>query len=254
MNQKGLTSILIVLLLFGVVALTGGAYYFGKITVRKNDFSDQNPMVSPSKQPEVTSKQSPDPVTDWKTYTSGKYGFSFKYPSTWNNENRSDPFTEISFVPPLTPECSPPHACGGGFSGVSVSVFDNKYSLTIKEFVAKHSLEDSNPNFLGTHFVEDAEPGIKNWVIDRLTPGGGPGQAALITYEKDVIRVYCGGCSDQITNQIISSFKFTDQENGKEKVCGGFAGETGQFACPEGYSCKYPEPIYADAQGVCVKK
>lgn len=38
------------------------------------------------------------------------------------------------------------------------------------------------------------------------------------------------------------------------KACGGFAGETGEFACPSGYYCKYPKPIYPDAQGVCVKK
>lgn len=38
------------------------------------------------------------------------------------------------------------------------------------------------------------------------------------------------------------------------KVCGGLGGEKGQFACPAGYKCKYPEPMYLDAQGKCVKE
>lgn len=37
------------------------------------------------------------------------------------------------------------------------------------------------------------------------------------------------------------------------KACGGFAGETGEFACPAGYKCQYPKPMYPDAQGKCVK-
>lgn len=41
-----------------------------------------------------------------------------------------------------------------------------------------------------------------------------------------------------------------DKKEGK--LCGGFAGETGKFACPTGYNCKYSEPIYPDAQGRCV--
>lgn len=38
------------------------------------------------------------------------------------------------------------------------------------------------------------------------------------------------------------------------KPCGGFAGETGEFACPNDYTCQYPKPMYPDAQGTCVRK
>jgi len=37
---------------------------------------------------------------------------------------------------------------------------------------------------------------------------------------------------------------------GSDCVCGGVAG----IACPDGYSCEYPEPRYPDAQGVCRKE
>lgn len=43
----------------------------------------------------------------------------------------------------------------------------------------------------------------------------------------------------------------TDEITGKP--CGGIAGETGELACPKSYKCKYPEPVFPDAQGQCVR-
>lgn len=37
------------------------------------------------------------------------------------------------------------------------------------------------------------------------------------------------------------------------KPCGGFGGESGEFACQTGYYCKYPSPMYPDASGICIK-
>ena len=90
--QKGLSPILMILILAGVTVLTGGAYYFGKITAPKNDFFDQNSMVFPSQQPQSTNKpaintsalrNTTDETANWKTYTSDNYGYSFKYPSSF---------------------------------------------------------------------------------------------------------------------------------------------------------------------------
>lgn len=48
--------------------------------------------------------------------------------------------------------------------------------------------------------------------------------------------------------------KTIPQEKSVEgKPCGGFAGETGEFACPNGYTCQYPKPMYPDGSGTCVK-
>lgn len=74
------------LLVAGV--LIGGAYYIGTL---KNKPQTQNPVVTsqtpqPTIIPQTTSTPSsipsptPDKTTDWKTYTHGLYGFSFKYP------------------------------------------------------------------------------------------------------------------------------------------------------------------------------
>lgn len=44
-----------------------------------------------------------------------------------------------------------------------------------------------------------------------------------------------------------------DKPGAEGRACGGFAGKQGKFACPDGYKCEYPKPIYPDAQGKCVK-
>ncbi len=48
--------------------------------------------------------------------------------------------------------------------------------------------------------------------------------------------------------------KFIMCQPAEGKSCGGFAGETGPMACPIGYYCKYPVPMYPDASGKCTKK
>lgn len=55
------------------------------------------------------------------------------------------------------------------------------------------------------------------------------------------------------TNCEFSPCPTVTQTNIEEKDCGGFAGETGQMACPTGYYCKYPRPMYPDASGKCTK-
>lgn len=55
----------------------------------------------------------------------------------------------------------------------------------------------------------------------------------------------------QTQNETSSSGQ-TNKAEGKD--CGGFAGETGSNACPTGYYCKYPAPMYPDASGICTKK
>lgn len=83
MMQKGLATILIVLILTGAITLAGGAYYLG--TKRSETLQErvdkQNPVApfaAPSQPPQST--PSTDETADWKTYTNTKVGFSLKYP------------------------------------------------------------------------------------------------------------------------------------------------------------------------------
>lgn len=72
----------------------------------------------------------------------------------------------------------------------------------------------------------------------------------LIKEEDKMCTRFCPGDPKCVNNQCV--LKDTTSAEGKD--CGGFAGEKGLWACPTGFFCKYPEPIYPDASGKCTRK
>lgn len=82
MKQKGQSAILMLLGILILVGVAGGAYFLGSQTPPK----PQNPVVTSSPQSTMVSQNIPSSVVDetvnWKTYTSTKYGYSFKYPDS----------------------------------------------------------------------------------------------------------------------------------------------------------------------------
>lgn len=78
--QKGLATILIVLILAGAIALATGAYYLGtrRSETLQERVDKQNPNFSPTTKPTPTNV---DETANWKTYTNIKYGYLIKYPS-----------------------------------------------------------------------------------------------------------------------------------------------------------------------------
>lgn len=79
---------LIILIIFTVCFLTT-AYNLGKN--RSNNQTSQTPTITQSPTP------TPDPTADWKTYENASLGFSFKYPSDW--EESSKVFEKKATVP-----------------------------------------------------------------------------------------------------------------------------------------------------------
>lgn len=81
-NQKGLALILILVGVLLIAAVAGGVYYLGQQ-------SNQNQTVfSPVSQPTPSSAQllvspTPDEITNWKTYTNNEYQLELKYPPDW---------------------------------------------------------------------------------------------------------------------------------------------------------------------------
>lgn len=81
MTQKGLAPILIVILI--AAATFGYLIYSGKINVNQ---------IKPSpayRSPDGTtmSKNQNDETVNWKTFESPTFGFSYKYPNDWVNDN-----------------------------------------------------------------------------------------------------------------------------------------------------------------------
>ncbi len=91
--QKGFTPILILVGILVIVAVAGGAYFFGKSQVSKSQLP--NPVVtSQTPQPIITSQSSSTvvPSNNLKTFNDSTYKYSFKYPDTWlvNQSDQGD--------------------------------------------------------------------------------------------------------------------------------------------------------------------
>lgn len=209
------------LIIFGIVMLlvgfAGGYLFFApKSNVSPNKQAAQiaptvmqvTPSISHAISPTNGVNQIFNDTANWKTYTSKTNLFSFKYPSTWK-EDRNEPGEEVILTAPPSPECAPPHACGGVLDGVSVSVYNNPTSLSIQDFIKKDPYNMYNLS----HFVKNSVSlGIPaDWVIDRNSPGAGSQQEeVLIPKGTKVIDLGFNGLSDQQVNQILSTFNFTN--------------------------------------------
>ncbi len=83
-NSSGFIQIVMILV---VLALIGGAYYFGTLKSKTNVVSEvptqtSNPIVSTEPVANPTAKPTVDPTAGWKTYANEKMKISLKYPST----------------------------------------------------------------------------------------------------------------------------------------------------------------------------
>lgn len=89
MNQKGISSIVIILIIVGVFAIGGGIwYYLVKTTpigpgVCPNDTKVCADGSTVKRIPPACEFEAcPDETADWKTYQNEEYGFEVKYPAT----------------------------------------------------------------------------------------------------------------------------------------------------------------------------
>ncbi len=132
MFQKGLASILIVLLI--AAAVGGYLVYSGKISL------PQKQVTQTSKSDASPAPTGVDETANWKTYTNTKYGYSVKYPPDWSSGDGS-------FI-------APGGQSGYGYSDVSIQVlsksvnFDNtnREKDTLEEYVKKDAGGETGPS------------------------------------------------------------------------------------------------------------
>lgn len=80
-KQKGQFSILILVGILVVATIATGAYFLGKSGKSESTKVVTQPQLTPA--PAEVPIEEIEEISNWKTYTNSKYGYSVKYPETW---------------------------------------------------------------------------------------------------------------------------------------------------------------------------
>ncbi len=193
-------------ILGAVLALFIGGYYFG---MRQYQSATQAvPTVAQIAKPTPTPA---DPTSDWKTYTNTKYAFSIKYPSTWKLKEKT---TEIGsdFVNFQSPN-------GYGL-GISFQQKDDKNQMGPSGIAAGEFIKRGNIQFGETTISKDVlvykEKDKQVWYngVSTFVVGNTKFSISLNNNQStDYENTSLDKETELTTDQILSTFKFTDTTN-----------------------------------------
>ncbi len=281
-RQAGFTPIIFLVGILILAGVAGEAYYFLKIRPPQQKACTMEAKICPDGTsvgrtgpncefaacPGATRESTGSAETaNWKTYTNSNYGYSIMYPAdilindaeVCSSGFADDPDNNLV----LFRKHAGKYYCGSDepyyFSIIPKKTnppASNDSCLTItKESI---SIDGAQAEKQTTVFITSKE---------CINQGIGPlfnkfVQILLLNKNNQELRIQYGtgginkNLNESVFTSILSTFKFIDQTqtNPEGKGCGGFAGETGDAACPTGYKCQYPQPHYPDGQGKCVKK
>lgn len=227
--QKGFARIIIILGIVLLLGIVGGAYYFGKLSIRPS----ANPKAC-TEEAKICSNGSsvgrtgpncefsPCPtanldsvVANWKVYTNTKYNFSFQYPPDYKiNE------TNISVNSKLESSAIILSVEPTNFTGSYVTEDPGIYFIVTrvdKNTIIRNRFDKST----GYEFIKvgSYEAAVKNILITSTYTGELPvGYKAKQVYiKKDdlIYEIESGNIHDpdsiiKIFDQVISTFKFTN--------------------------------------------
>jgi hypothetical protein len=97
-KTSGFAPIAVVNMLLVVVLVAFGGWYVWKKSQDSKALNNSQQQNGNSDSPDA----SPDSYADWKTYSNDVYGFSFKYPTDWGEEDVDGSGTAPSVERPLT--------------------------------------------------------------------------------------------------------------------------------------------------------
>ncbi|MCL5411724.1 MAG: hypothetical protein M1150_03215 [Patescibacteria group bacterium] len=200
-TSKILAGIVFITLPF--IAFFAGTYYQASITPKSTD----NTSVPTSKT--STSSASPSATANWKTYTNNLYGYSVKYPKDWTYVENT---ISTKFYPPNI----------GSFEGSfeNNTIDQSKVPVMGIEVLTRpfSTSPTSNQNQNGidliTEYKEMTISGVKGhyYRTNQCAPKCTIRLDLPLNVGKKTLSVYATVDSDMaIFNQILSTFKFTDQ-------------------------------------------
>lgn len=246
-----------------------GMQYQQNIDIALRQQMEINPFVSPTPTPVID-------TTNWKTYTNLNGKYSFKYPPNYSVQQYNSQKIIIrnketdDMINPTTNTVNLPN----NFVDIFIETQNNREGLSTDTIINNQYIQPLARDPYAKGSLQELRDSLKDYKNGNISGkymlfGGETFSPTVIQAFKDRIYIFTNhpyqtgnettALSNKIFDQIIQTFKFTDQispttTNPEGKPCGGFAGETGEFACPAGYTCQYPKPMYPDAQGKCIKK
>lgn len=208
------------------------------------------PITIPTVDPSITA--------NWKTYTSTKYGFSIAYPNSWDFKDKLSKDTEYETIISFGLRNSQ------GTVQEEVGILVYKSNLDLNQFI--DTVMCLEPGHCASS-KKAVDINVGNTVAKKVVNLPGPISPEVTLIKKNpyilrfqiVIFATAGKENEvvkrkEILDQILSTFKFTDQMQvtptgtAEGKFCGGIAGNP----CPQGYECKL-DGTHPDAGGKCVK-
>ncbi len=227
-NNKGIVPILIILIIVGVLAVTGGTYYFlvkktpkpvgctmeAKICPDGSAVGRTGPKCEFAECPTVK-----DETVDWKTYANEEYGYKIKYPKEYYVYDYS---YDGSQHPEEVEIQSFPRPKEGGYSGIGGTGCQTSIYVS-KEYSSFQDWVDKEKTNLGTDLerssIEDIMVGnVKGYKVSFFGTFMGSGKSTVILFDAgNLYTIYNyqqgvteGNC-DFIFNQMLSTFKFIEQ-------------------------------------------
>lgn len=158
--------------------------------------------------PAVTSAQNP---LEWQVFngpskfTTAQSPYSFKYPPNWQYEpslrHIGEDYVE-DVIANDTSDLSKRYV-------LTIDTVVNK-DETLEKFIAGHQSPGVYPNLAMNNFAKDSSINITDalWMIDRNQSGSGGNESAILLKGTTTVLLICSNCTDQIINQILSTFNF----------------------------------------------
>jgi len=211
MNQKGISSIVIILIIIGVFVIAGGVWYWQsqkekpvactqdtKLCPDGSYVSRTGPNCEFAACPEAK-----DETANWKTYRNEEYGFEVKYPNDWQitEDRQSGVMNIISFrgVP------------GSPGDNLSIAFMPNQGGITIDEWWAEKS---KNSDFKKTGETKIAgRKALELNIPETVPPAFDRAEGSryiFISQDRDgsIFQITISWLTKDLTNQILSTFKF----------------------------------------------
>ncbi len=222
-KQSGFAPILIVLIL--ATAALGGYFYFQKS--QASPTTPTSPIHACSPDSKVCSDGShvgrippncdfapcPSPkestnsadISNWKTYTDTSYGFSIKYPSTWQQRLDRTEYDDSDY-----------HLFFTSGDYIEIRILPNPNKLSSLDYFKKVAFRNDLPGWNNTQRPTQTVnlPNIDVIKINGFTGGSGDrGPTTFISKDTIIIEIITQSNTQSgaaIFNQILSTFKFIE--------------------------------------------